>query len=197
MGYGDVRERYAKGDLNALWGAIEVAGKHLPSEHDNIEHLKGMFIRYGLVKPWPLIQGEEPEYYEVKFFAREYADFNYLLGLGVTLREVSQAGDDAKDAFDLESAILSSCLERAERHEAEKKARTGLLIDFLASHVGENPTRNQMRDASGSDLVAIRETIETLKENQILDIDKKRFIVSFDADAARALLLPGAEAKFA
>lgn len=36
----------------------------------------------------------------------------------------------------------------------------------------------------------IREIIDTLKDNQILDMDAKRFIVSFDSERADALLFP-------
>lgn len=64
------------------------------------------------------------------------------------------------------------------------------LIDFLASHVGENPTRNDMRSASKLSFEVIREIIDTLKDNQILDMDAKRFIVSFDSERADALLFP-------
>lgn len=35
-----------------------------------------------------------------------------------------------------------------------------------------------------------RDIIDTLKDNQILDMDAKRFIVSFDTERANALLFP-------
>ena len=97
-------------------------------------------------------------------------------------------------SFDLESAILSACIERTEQksiaHQAAISEGKRSLIDFLASHVGENPTRNDMRSASKLSFEVIREIIDTLKDNQILDMDAKRFIVSFDSERADALLFP-------
>lgn len=61
-------------------------GEIFPSKRDNIEKLKNSFIRYALVKPWPLGNDEEPEFFEIKLWAREYADFNYYIGLGVGLK---------------------------------------------------------------------------------------------------------------
>ena len=96
--------------------------------------------------------------------------------------------------FDLENAILSACIERTEQksiaHQAVISEGKRSLIDFLASHVGENPTRNDMRSASKLSFEVIREIIDTLKDNQILDMNAKRFIVSFDSERANALLFP-------
>lgn len=85
MAYGDVKEHFSKGELNDLWNIIEFVGEIFPSKRDNIEKLKNSFIRYALVKPWPLGNDEEPEFFEIKLWAREYADFNYYHGLGVGL----------------------------------------------------------------------------------------------------------------
>lgn len=98
MAYGDVKEHFSKGELNDLWNFIEFVGEILPSKRDNIEKLKNSFIRYALVKPWPLGNDEEPEFFEI--------------------------------------------------------------------------------------------IIDTLKDNQILDMNAKRFIVSFDSERANALLFP-------
>lgn len=86
MAYGDVKEHFSKGELNDLWNFIEFVGEIFPSKRDNIEKLKNSFIRYALVKPWPLGNDEEPEFFEIKLWAREYADFNYYIGLGVGLK---------------------------------------------------------------------------------------------------------------
>lgn len=194
MAYGDVKEHFSKGELNGLWNFIEFVGEIFPSKQDNIEKLKNSFIRYALVKPWPLGNDEEPEFFEIKLWAREYADFNYYIGLGVGLKAGAEIADEGKASFDLESAILSACIERTEQksiaHQAAISEGKRSLIDFLASHVGENPTRNDMRSASKLSFEVIREIIDTLKDNQILDMDAKRFIVSFDSERADALLFP-------
>lgn len=62
MAYGDVKEHFSKGELNDLWNIIEFVGEIFPSKRDNIEKLKNSFIRYALVKPWPLGNDEEPEF---------------------------------------------------------------------------------------------------------------------------------------
>ena len=169
-------------------------GEIFPSKRDNIEKLNNSFIRYALVKPWPLGNDEEPEFFEIKLWARAYADFNYYIGLGVGLKAGAEIADEGKASFDLESAILSACIERTEQksiaHQAAISEGKRSLIDFLASHVGENPTRNDMRSASKLSFEVIREIIDTLKDNQILDMDAKRFIVSFDSERADALLFP-------
>lgn len=194
MAYGDVKEHFSKGELNDLWNFIEFVGEIFPSKRDNIEKLKNSFIRYALVKPWPLGNDEEPEFFEIKLWAREYADFNYYIGLGAGLKAGAEIADEGKASFDLESAILSACIERTEQksiaHQAAISEGKRSLIDFLASHVGENPTRNDMRSASKLSFEVIREIIDTLKDNQILDMDAKRFIVSFDSERADALLFP-------
>ena len=194
MAYGDVKEHFSKGDLNDLWNFIEFVGEIFPSKRDNLEKLKNSLIRYALVKPWPLGNDEEPEFFEIKLWAREYADFNYYIGLGVGLKAGAEIADEGKASFDLESAILSACIERTEQksiaHQAAISEGKRSLIDFLASHVGENPTRNDMRSASKLSFEVIREIIDTLKDNQILDMDAKRFIVSFDSERADALLFP-------
>lgn len=194
MAYGDVKVRFSKGELNDLWNYIEFVSEIFPSQRDSIEKLKNTFIRYALVKPWPLGNDKEPECIEIKLWAREYADFSYYLGLGEGLRAGSKLTDEENVSFDLESAILISCMERAEQKSAANQAAIvegkRLLIDFLASHVGENPTRNDMRSASKLSFDVIREIIDALKDKQILEMDTKRFIVSFDCAAAKALLLP-------
>ena len=86
MAYGDVKEHFSKGELNDLWNFIEFVGEIFPNKRDNIEKLKNSFIRYALVKPWPLGNDEEPEFFEIKLWAREYADFNYYIGLGLLRR---------------------------------------------------------------------------------------------------------------
>lgn len=90
MAYGDVKEHFSKGELNDLWNFIEFVGEIFPSKRDNIEKLKNSFIRYALVKPWPLGNDEEPEFFEIKLWAREYADFNYYIGLGVGLKACAE-----------------------------------------------------------------------------------------------------------
>ena len=50
--------------------------------------------------------------------------------------------------------------------------------------------KHDMRSASKLSFEVIREIIDTLKDNQILDMDAKRFIVSFDSERADALLFP-------
>ena len=194
MAYGDVKERFSKGELNDLWNFVEFTGEILPSKRDDIEKLKNTFLRYALVKPWPLGKDEEPESIEIKLWAREYANFYYYIGLGRGLRAGAGIADDENVHIDLEGAILSACVERTEQKAITQQETTSngkrLLIDFLASHVGENPTRNDMRSASKLSFDVIREIIDTLKVNQILDMDAKRFIVSFDAERANALLFP-------
>lgn len=194
MAYGDVKERFSKGELNDLWNFVEFTGEILPSKRDDIEKLKNTFLRYALVNPWPLGKDEEPESIEIKLWAREYANFYYYIGLGVGLRAGSEPTDEGNVSFDLESAILSACVERTEQKAITQQETLSngkrLLIDFLASHVGENPNRNDMRSASKLSFDVIREIIDTLKDNQILDMDAKRFIVSFDAERANALLFP-------
>ena len=111
MAYGDVKEHFSKGELNDLWNFIEFVGEIFPSKRDNIEKLKNSFIRYALVKPWPLGNDEEPEFFEIKLWAREYADFNYYIGLGVGLKAGAEIADEGKASFDLESAILSARIE--------------------------------------------------------------------------------------
>ena len=92
------------------------------------------------------------------------------------------------------ATAFPACIERTEQksiaHQAAISEGKRSLIDFLASHVGENPTRNDMRSASKLSFEVIREIIDTLKDNQILDMDAKRFIVSFDSERADALLFP-------
>ena len=123
MAYGDVKEHFSKGELNDLWNFIEFVGEILPSERDNIEKLKNSFILYALVKPWPLGNDEEPEFFEIKLWAREYADFNYYIGLGVGLKAGAEIADEGKASFDLESAILSACIERTEQNPSPIKQR--------------------------------------------------------------------------
>lgn len=186
-----ITESFLAGELNEAWRYLEFCRHVLPGTEADIQQLKNVILRYATVTPYPLLEGEVPDSFQVRFFPVEHGNFHYFLGVGQAFAEGSERIDGC--AFDMEKAVTERVIAYAKEKDAADKARLrrghARLIDFLASYEGESPTRNEMRDASGLTIDAIRAAINSLSQNQLLTIGAKRRIESFDADGARTLLL--------
>lgn len=198
MAYGDIKQNFAKGDLNKLWHYIELCKPYLEDEGcKDIEALKESLIRYSLIQPWSLSDGEEPKTFRVRFFAKEHEDFYYFLGMGKALDwALKNAGDEAD--FDLEAAITSRCLDRASKSTipivSAKELHQEILgdrariIDFLEAD-GNLTDKGYIAQETGSSFEMIESVIESLKKKGILVVNRKNRLIRFDAAAARELLL--------
>ena len=201
MAYGDVKENFGRGVLNEFWYYIELCGVCFPErDGETIDKLKESLIRYSLIRPWPLPEGSEPDTFVVKFFANEYADFHYYLGLGQGL-ELGLNLDKREDAnFDLEGSIIENCLKRApkkdvtplskeesEKARKEKLAARSAVIDYLEA-MGDVDKPNIIRE-TGASVELIDGVLRSLRKNGILKVNKRNQVVSFNGDAARRLLL--------
>lgn len=187
-----ITRSFLAGELNEAWRYLEFCLHVLPGTQADIQQLKNVIQRYTTVTPYPLLENESPDSFLVRFYPREFENFYYFLGIGQALAEENDRIDSCA-AFDMEKAVTERVIAYAKEKAAADKAllrrRYTRLIDFLASHEGESPTRNEMRDASGFSIDAIRAAVNTLSQNQLLTIGAKRRIESFDADGARTLLL--------
>lgn len=162
-----------------------------------IDKLQEALIRYSLISPWPLPDGDDPELFIVRFFANEHEDFYYYLGLGQGL-ELGLHLDKQNDAeFDLEGAIAANCLKRApkkdipalSKDELHKKtlAERSDVIDYLEA-MGDVDKRSIIQE-TGASAALIDSVLKTLKENELLRVNKRNQVVKFDGAAARKLLL--------
>lgn len=117
MAYGDVKQNFPKGTLNSYWYYIELCRLLFPDEDGTqIDKLQEALIRYSLISPWPLPDGDDPELFIVRFFA----------------------------------SII------------QETGASAALIDSV---------------------------LKTLKENELLRVNKRNQVVKFDGAAARKLLL--------
>lgn len=198
MAYGDVKQNFPKGTLNSYWYYIELCRLLFPDEDGTqIDKLQEALIRYSLISPWPLPDGDDPELFIVRFFANEHEDFYYYLGLGQGL-ELGLHLDKQNDAeFDLEGAIAANCLKRApkkdipalSKDELHKKtlAERSDVIDYLEA-MGDVDKRSIIQE-TGASAALIDSVLKTLKENELLRVNKRGQVVKFDGAAARKLLL--------
>lgn len=138
MGYGDVKQRFEKGDLNELWYYVELCKLRLPdTDGARIVKLRDSLVRYSLISPWPMPDGAEPESFMVRFFADEHADFYYYLGLGYGIDALILGTVIERNAlYDIEGEITANCLKRApkaDKDELRKKRleERGYVIDYL------------------------------------------------------------------
>lgn len=190
MSSGIISKTFSKGDLNDDWKYIELCRDLFPkSQARYIDALRASLLRYSIISPWPIPEGDMPDAVHVKYTRLEHEDYFFYLGLGMGIAFSNSLDMDAIPSADIEREIRDRCLERqSERHTTEMRW-IAALIDYLTSHVGEAPTRNEMSAATGASLDVIRTAIDTLKENHVLVMDTKRCIVSMDGDAAKRLLL--------
>ena len=195
MAYGDVKQNFPKGTLNSYWYYIELCRWLFPDEDGTqIDKLQEALIRYSLISPWPLPDGADPELFIVRFFANEHEDFYYYLGLGQGL-ELGLHLDKQNDAeFDLEGAIAANCLKRApkkdipalSKDELHKKtlAERSDVIDYLEA-MGDVDKRSIIQE-TGASAALIDSVLRTLKENELLRVNKRNQVVKFDGAAARS-----------
>lgn len=188
MAYGDVKTKYGKGVLNEYWGYIvSVAascGEGSTAAKD-VARLRKSLVKYARCEPWPPsnIDRYSPDCFTMKFFAREYADFNFYLGAGMAVDGRIKAVHD-----DIEAEITQACLNSLEEYyEAKKKALAeskNTIVDYLAAHVGGNPTQKEMAEQTGIKVNRLREILAELKEDGLLVIEN-RVIVAIDVDKAK------------
>lgn len=193
MAYGDVKCTFQKGDINEMWRYISGVAASFGEDTDTfktIMKLRESLVRYTLCHPWPPDANESysPDCFLVKFFASEYADFYFYLGVGMA--------SNSMEPDDIEQDIIKACLDRYKEHAAARAASLNAwkntVIHFLEKHIGEKPTREEIRKATGATLDVIRSTINELKEDGLLVMDG-RTIVSVDADAAKRLIADNAD----
>ena len=87
MAYGDVKEKFGKGILNKYWDYILSAATECGEDSDaakDVLKLRNSLVKYARCEPWPPsnIDCYSPDCFTMKFFPREYADFNFYLGAG-------------------------------------------------------------------------------------------------------------------
>lgn len=195
--YGDVKEDFLPGTLNFYWKYLcgfrnMIEGEHashcFAAEFDVLQKTRSALVRYSVCQPWPPASaGYSPEYFKCKFFAHEFENFYYLLGMaqGYCINVPDEAWERlTKDAEDIEAEIIKSCLERYAEHEARKqvmeRAYANTVASYLSLHVGEHPTHKEMSAALGMSTSAISKIISGFKADGRLVMDKKRNIVRFD-----------------
>ena len=119
----------------------------------------------------------------MKFFAREYADFNFYLGAGMALEGLIETVHD-----DIEAEITKACLTSLEKHNEEKRIflieSKNTVVDYLSSHIGETPTQKEMAERTGIGLTRLRAILAELKDAGLL-VMENRVIVSIDVDMAK------------
>lgn len=186
-----VRERFRAGELNELWGFIQVVkenGKDPDRYSEYFDHLEEVLLNYSQIKPWPFAEGNELEEIDVNFFKEEHSDFFFYFGCGMTMASLL---DIKPPEVDIESRIIEICKEKYKEYRKRKnemlRRKKLLLIDFLKAHIGENPTRNTIHEVTDLSIDSIRETIDMYCEKGILKFGKNRVILEFDADAAEKL----------
>ena len=121
MAYGDVKTKYGKGILKEYWDHIVSVAASCGKESEaakDVSKLRNSLVKYARCEPWPPsnIDCYSPEYFAMKFFAREYADFNFYLGAGMALEGLIETVHD-----DIEAEITKACLTSLEKHNAEKR----------------------------------------------------------------------------
>lgn len=89
MAYGDVKTKYGKGILKEYWDHIVSVAASCGKESEaakDVSKLRNSLVKYARCEPWPPsnIDCYSPDYFAMKFFAREYADFNFYLGAGMS-----------------------------------------------------------------------------------------------------------------
>lgn len=193
MAYGDVKCTFQKGDLNEMWryiaGVASTFGEGTET-FKTIKTLRESLVRYTLCHPWPPDDSENysPDRFLVKFFANEHADFYFYLGVGMA--------NDSMEPDDIEQDIIERCLDRYKEHAAARAASLdawkNTVVHFLEEHIGEKPTREEIRKATGATLDVIRSTINELKEEGLLVMDG-RTIVSVGTDATKRPIADNAD----
>lgn len=122
MAHNFVKQTFRKENLNHSWDYIESCRPYVdPISNDDIDSLRDAFVRFSLLRPWPIPKGGEPEEFSVSLSAEEYGDFRYYLGFGygIHLDHASLSVKDVASPFDLEGAITlamqvrTDCLGRA------------------------------------------------------------------------------------
>ena len=188
MAYGDVKEKFGKGILNKYWDYILSAdtecGEDSAAAKDVLK-LRNSLVKYARCEPWPPsnIDCYSPDCFTMKFFPREYADFNFYLGAGMAL------GDNIEKVHDdIEAEIMKACLASLEKHNEEKRIflieSKNSVVDYLSSHIGETPTQKEMAEQTGINLTRLRAILAELKDAGLL-VMENRVIINIDVDKAK------------
>lgn len=188
MAYGDVKEKFGKGILNKYWDYILSAATECGEDSDaakDVLKLRNSLVKYARCEPWPPsnIDCYSPDCFTMKFFPREYADFNFYLGAGMAL------GDNIEKVHDdIEAEIMKACLASLEKHNEEKRIflieSKNSVVDYLSSHIGETPTQKEMAEQTGINLTRLRAILAELKDAGLL-VMEKRVIINIDVDKAK------------
>lgn len=188
MAYGDVKTKYGKGILKEYWDHIVSVAASCGKESEaakDVSKLRNSLVKYARCEPWPPsnIGCYSPDYFAMKFFAREYADFNFYLGAGMALEGLIETVHD-----DIEAEITKACLTSLEKHNEEKRIflieSKNTVVDYLSSHIGETPTQKEMAEQTGIGLTRLRAILAELKDAGLL-VMENRVIVSIDVDTAK------------
>ena len=171
MAYGDVKEKFGKGILNKYWDYILSAATECGEDSDaakDVLKLRNSLVKYARCEPWPPsnIDCYSPDCFTMKFFPREYADFNFYLGAGMAL------GDNIEKVHDdIEAEIMKACLASLEKHNEEKRIflieSKNSVVDYLSSHIGETPTQKEMAEQTGINLTRLRAILAELKDGAV------------------------------
>lgn len=188
MAYGDVKEKFDKGILNKYWDYILSAATECGEDSDaakDVLKLRNSLVKYARCEPWPPsnIDCYSPDCFTMKFFPREYADFNFYLGAGMAL------GDNIEKVHDdIEAEIMKACLASLEKHNEEKRIflieSKNSVVDYLSSHIGETPTQKEMAEQTGINLTRLRAILAELKDAGLL-VMENRVIINIDVDKAK------------
>lgn len=188
MAYGDVKEKFGKGILNKYWDYILSAATECGEDSDaakDVLKLRNSLVKYARCEPWPPsnIDCYSPDCFTMKFFPREYADFNFYLGAGMAL------GDNIEKVHDdIEAEIMKACLASLEKHNEEKRffliESKNSVVDYLSSHIGETPTQKEMAEQTGINLTRLRAILAELKDAGLL-VMENRVIINIDVDKAK------------
>lgn len=188
MAYGDVKEKFGKGILNKYWDYILSAATECGEDSDaakDVLKLRNSLVKYARCEPWPPsnIDCYSPDCFTMKFFPREYADFNFYLGAGMAL------GDNIEKVHDdIEAEIMKACLASLEKHNEEKRIflieSKNSVVDYLSSHIGETPTQKEMAEQTGINLTRFRAILAELKDAGLL-VMENRVIINIDVDKAK------------
>lgn len=188
MAYGDVKEKFGKGILNKYWDYILSAATKCGEDSDaakDVLKLRNSLVKYARCEPWPPsnIDCYSPDCFTMKFFPREYADFNFYLGAGMAL------GDNIEKVHDdIEAEIMKACLASLEKHNEEKRIflieSKNSVVDYLSSHIGETPTQKEMAEQTGINLTRLRAILAELKDAGLL-VMENRVIINIDVDKAK------------
>lgn len=188
MAYGDVKEKFGKGIFNKYWDYILSAATECGEDSDaakDVLKLRNSLVKYARCEPWPPsnIDCYSPDCFTMKFFPREYADFNFYLGAGMAL------GDNIEKVHDdIEAEIMKACLASLEKHNEEKRIflieSKNSVVDYLSSHIGETPTQKEMAEQTGINLTRLRAILAELKDAGLL-VMENRVIINIDVDKAK------------